>query len=115
MIASFFRSLDAHRVAWLLISGQATVLYGAADFSEDIDLWIEPSAANTARFRAALADVGAYYYKLTPPLQLPYLKAGHGFHFVLGQSSKDEIFLDVMGNPPRTRSFRQARRDGRQF
>ena len=37
MIASFFQSLETHRVAYLLISGQATVLYGAATFSEDID------------------------------------------------------------------------------
>ena len=44
MIASFFQSLDTHRVAYLLISGQATVLYGAATFSEDIDLWVEPAA-----------------------------------------------------------------------
>jgi len=38
MIANFFQSLDRNRTDYLLISGQATVLYGAATFSEDIDL-----------------------------------------------------------------------------
>ena len=68
MIASFFQSLESSGVAYLLISGQATVLYGAATFSEDIDLWIEPSPENVERFRAALHQVKARYYKLTPPL-----------------------------------------------
>src|SRR5690606_5914107 len=31
------------RVEWLLISGQATILYGAATFSEDVDLWVKPT------------------------------------------------------------------------
>jgi hypothetical protein len=43
MIANFFQSLERHGVEYLLISGQATVLYGAATFSEDIDLWISPT------------------------------------------------------------------------
>ena len=43
MIANFFQSLSAHDVEYLLISGQATILYGAATFSEDIDLWINPT------------------------------------------------------------------------
>jgi hypothetical protein len=34
MIASFFRHLEQHQVRWLLSSGQATILYGAATFSE---------------------------------------------------------------------------------
>lgn len=38
MIESFFRSLELRGVDYLLSSRQATVLYGAATFSEDIDL-----------------------------------------------------------------------------
>jgi hypothetical protein len=115
MIANFFQSLESHRVAYLLISGQATVLYGAATFSEDIDLWIEPSTTNISRFRAALVEVEAQYYKLTPPLEASYLGAGHGFHFVLGTATKEAIFLDVMGRPPRTRDFGLAQSDNRRF
>ena len=115
MIANFFQSLESHRVAYLLISGQATVLYGAATFSEDIDLWVEPSAENIQRFRAALTQVGARYYKLTPPLEPRYLTAGHGFHFVLGADTATAMFLDIMGRPPRSRTFGEAQRDSEPF
>lgn len=54
MIASFFRHLDKRGVRWLLVSGQATILYGAATFSEDIELWVEPSEANLQRLLSAL-------------------------------------------------------------
>jgi hypothetical protein len=104
MIVCFFQSLESHGVAYLLISGQATVLYGAATFSEDIDLWIKPSPDNVQRFRVALHEAGARYYKLTPPLEAaPYVAGGHSFHFILGGSAAEEVFLDVMGRPPRAR------------
>lgn len=105
MIANFFQSLERRGVEALLISGQATVLYGAATFSEDIDLWINPTEANCARFRAALHDEQARYYKLTPPLTVQNLQHGHGFHFVLSGNAAEKIFLDVMGQPPRAGSF----------
>lgn len=115
MIKSFFQSLEANRVGYLLISGQASVLYGAATFSEDIDLWIEPSAENVARFHSTLHELGAHYYKLTPPLEPGYLEAGHGFHFLLGAERDDPVFLDVMGRPPRSREFAAALRASRAF
>jgi len=59
MIANFFQSLEAQRVEYLLISGQATVLYGAATFSEDIDLWINPTEENSRRLQASLCDCEA--------------------------------------------------------
>jgi hypothetical protein len=112
MIASFFQSLEAHHLAYLLISGQATVLYGAATFSEDIDLWVEPSDLNVQRLRAALKQAGARYHKLTPPLDSRYLEAGHGFHFVF---EPEPVFLDLLGRPPRCRSFAEAQRNSRRF
>lgn len=115
MIASFFQSLEERGVAYLLINGQATVLYGAATFSEDIDLWIAQEPDNLERFRAALRDSFAHYYKLTPPLELPFLQAGHGFHFLLGPSGGEPVFLDVMGRPPRVREFAAAARDSCRF
>lgn len=51
MIASFFQRLDDEGVDYLLISGQATILYGAATFSEDVDLWVAPTEANLLRFK----------------------------------------------------------------
>ncbi len=108
MIANFFQSLERNGVEALLISGQATVLYGAATFSEDIDLWINPTAANCTQFLAAMRDSQARYYKLTPPCTVAHLQDGHGFHFVLPGDATGKIFLDVMGNPPRSGSFATA-------
>src|SRR5689334_12226551 len=97
MIANFFQSLERHSVESLLISGQATVLYGAATFSEDVDLWINPTETNRARFLVALHEAQARYYKLTPPFTVENLRAGHGFHFCLPGREADAVFLDVMG------------------
>jgi hypothetical protein len=108
MIASFFQSLDRHGVEYLLISGQAAILYGAATFSEDIDLWVNPSAENRDRLLAALRLCGARYYKLTPPLTVEHLARGHGFHFIIPAEPAPELFLDVMGAPPRVASFRAS-------
>ena len=105
MIANFFQSLDRNQIEHLLISGQATVLYGAATFSEDIDLWINPTGKNCDRFLRVLHDCRAHFYKLTPPLTVENLQRGHGFHFLLPGGAADEIFLDVMGHPPRAGSF----------
>jgi len=46
MTKKFFHNLNSLKVSYILISGQATVLYGAATFSEDIDLWVEPKSDN---------------------------------------------------------------------
>ena len=107
MIANFFQSLNSGGVEYLLISGQATVLYGAATFSEDIDLWINPTESNRERFLASLKGCGARYYKLTPRLTTTSLHRGHGFHFVLG-NEQNPVFLDIMGNPPRVGDFASA-------
>ena len=103
---SFGRSLRRHRVEFLLISGQAAVLYGAATFSEDVDIWIRPTAVNLKRFLKALASLKARIHKLTPPLTLENLRKGHGFHFVL----PGPVYLDVMGKPPRVGAFETCRR-----
>lgn len=113
MIASFFQSLDREGVDYLLISGQAAILYGAAMFSEDIDLWVDPAPGNVSGLSRALAQAGARYYKLTPWLSPAAMADGHGFHFVV--PGDDPVFLDIMGRPPRTGDFLQARLASREF
>ena len=68
MIKSFFHNLNFHKVKYILISGQAAVLYGAATFSEDIDIWVSPEIENWRNFLKILRKSGAKIYKLTPPL-----------------------------------------------
>lgn len=104
---SLFRQFERSRVDYLLISGQASVLYGAATFSEDIDIWVRPSRLNLVRLLAALAACRARVHKLTPPLTLRYGKAGHGFHFVV-PAKPLPAYLDVMAKPPRVGNFDAA-------
>jgi len=106
---SFFRFLEKERVRFLLISGQACVLYGASQFTEDIDLWIQPSAPNLQAFLRALVRSHAVVHKHTPPLTVHNLRRGHGFHFLL----PPDVYLDVMGCPPRVDGFESASRRAR--
>jgi len=102
---SLFRSLDARGVRYLVISGQASVIYGAALFSEDLDLWIEPTPRNVRALIRALGRLGARVHKLTLPLTIKNLRRGHGFHFVIPGKGSGALHLDVMGRPPRVGGF----------
>ena len=104
-----FRSFERFGVEYLLISGQAAILHGAATFSEDVDVWIRPTLENVTRLLRALAACRGCVYKLTPALTRKNLLAGHGFHFVI-PARPAPVYLDVMGRPPRVGAYRQARR-----
>ncbi len=80
---SLFRAFRARRVRLLVIGGQAAILYGAAHFTQDLDVWIDPADANVRRFLIALADRKSRVHKLTPPVRAPFVRRGHGFHFVV--------------------------------
>jgi hypothetical protein len=112
---NFFRNFEREAVRYLLISGQASILYGAATFSEDVDLWIEPSAVNIGRFIRALHRSRAVAHKLTPPLTVRHARRGHGFHFRVPSASASEWYLDVMGKPPRVGNFSAAARRAARF
>lgn len=111
---NLFRSFERFGVRYLLISGQASVLYGAATFSEDVDLWIDPTRSNIERCVRALAACRARVYKLTPPLAARHVRSGHGFHFTV-PSADEQVYLDIMGKPPRVGPFARAWRHRRLF
>lgn len=54
---NFGRAFERHGVRYLLISGQATVLYGASQFSEDVDVWVEPTESNWRPILAQLREL----------------------------------------------------------
>lgn len=108
---NFFRCLDAHQVSYLLISGQASILYGAATFSEDVDIWVAPTNQDVEAFRRAAIEAASRYHKLTPPLNLAFASKGHDFHFVVPDEEFGETYFDVMFRPPRVGTFRRSRKD----
>jgi hypothetical protein len=83
------------RVRALLMGGQACILYGAAEFSRDIDLAILPDEKNLDRLRRALAELRAepVYY---PPLGTEVLSKGHACHFRVQIPEALGLRIDVM-------------------
>ena len=57
------------------MGGQACVLYGAAEFSRDLDLALLPDPANLARLESALEDLEAETIAV-PPFEWEHLEAG---------------------------------------
>lgn len=108
-LESILRAFEDAAVKHLIIGGQAVIAYGASQFTRDADLWIEPTERNLVRLRKALASLGARL-RFLPPLELQYLKRGHGIHFTLPYG-KETFYIDLLGKPPRVGSFKIAWRE----
>lgn len=77
------------------MGGQACVLYGAAEFSRDLDLVLLPDPANLDRLRTALAVLGAELIAV-PPLSLTYLEEGLAVHFRCRAPEVAGLRIDLM-------------------
>lgn len=58
-ITSLFAALEAHAVQYAVFGAVAMGLHGLTRFTEDLDLFIAPTAENVARLKAALQSVFA--------------------------------------------------------
>lgn len=54
----FLSLLIARRVRFVLVGGHAVAGHGEPRLTEDLDVFVEPTAANASRLRQALADFG---------------------------------------------------------
>ncbi len=84
-IQSALTTLRRHGVETLLIGGQASILYGGAEFSRDLDLMIAASPAGLPRLELALGDLDASLIAV-PPLRADFLGQGHAVHFRCARS-----------------------------
>ncbi|MEK6303606.1 MAG: hypothetical protein AABO41_23120 [Acidobacteriota bacterium] len=87
--------MQKHRVRVLLMGGQACVLYGAAEFSRDVDFAIVASPANLSRLREALEELRAEVIAV-PPFELKHLRKGHAIHFRCFAPEAAGLRIDVM-------------------
>ena len=94
-IRKVLSSIQEHRVRALLMGGQACVLYGAAEFSRDIDLAILADPGNLLRLRKTLSDLQAEVIAV-PPLDPKHLRRGHAVHFRCMHPEALRMRLDVM-------------------
>jgi hypothetical protein len=77
------------------MGGQACILYGAAEFTRDVDLAVAVAPENLRRLRKALAELGAerVYF---PRLSSAVLLRGHACHFRCLAPGLDRLRIDVM-------------------
>jgi hypothetical protein len=94
-IRKVLSSIEQKRVRALLMSDQAYVLYGAAEFSRDTDLAVLASPANLERLQAALDDLDAHVIAV-PPFEAKYLRRGHAVHFRCEDPEAQGMWIDVM-------------------
>jgi hypothetical protein len=95
------------------MGGQACILYGAAEFSRDVDLAVLADESNLAALSRALSELQAepVYF---PELNVDALSRGHACHFRCHAAGCDGIRLDVMstmrGCEPFERLWKRRRR-----
>jgi hypothetical protein len=71
------------------------VLYGAAEFSRDLDLALLPDPTNLDRLQSALAELDAEVIAV-PPLALKHLTEGLAVHFRCRNPEVAGLRIDVM-------------------
>jgi hypothetical protein len=79
------------------MGGQACVLYGAAEFSRDLDLALLPDPSNLDRLQAALDELEAEVIAV-PPFSLKLLDEGLAVHFRCHQPETAGLRIDVMAH-----------------
>jgi hypothetical protein len=84
-----------HKVRSLLMGGQACILYGAAEFTRDVDLAVAVDPANLNRLRKALCELRceAVYF---PTLSAAVLRRGHACHFRSLLPGLHRLRIDLM-------------------
>lgn len=64
--SEFLSALIAHHVRFVLVGGHAVAGHGEPRLTEDLDVFVEPSARNARRLRDALVDFG--FGAVAPPI-----------------------------------------------
>jgi hypothetical protein len=99
VISAFIRN----NTRFLLMGGQACVLYGGSEFTRDSDFCILCSADNLDRVAAALRELQAQPV-FFPPLEAHFLEKGHACHFICKSPDAEGFRIDIMskmrGCPP---------------
>jgi hypothetical protein len=96
----FLRTLSSRRVRYLVVGGYALAAHGWPRFTEDFDVWVEPTKANAHRVALALADFGFPAY------------AAHEAEFAtldrMTHLGVPPLRIDIMTSITGVPSFRQA-------
>jgi hypothetical protein len=92
------------KVQALLMGGQACILYGAAEFTRDVDLAVAVNPANLKRLNQALRDLQTEQIYF-PALSAAVLRRGHACHFRSLLPGLHRLRIDVMAKMRGVDSF----------
>ncbi len=81
---------------FLVMGGQACILYGGAEFSRDLDLAITTDPENLKLLELALEELKAEQI-FEPALAAAPLERGHACHFRCGAAGMERLRIDLMG------------------
>lgn len=102
-------SMREHGVRYLLMGGQACIVYGAAEFSRDTDIAILAEPDNLRRLQTALTALETRMIAI-PPFEPQYLARGHAVHFECGLgSAAPSMRIDVMASMRNVPAFAECR------
>lgn len=90
-----FDAMQQAGVDCLLMGGQACVLYGAAEFSKDVDFVVLADSENLDRLRNAMEILDAEVIAV-PPFEASHLEAGLAVHFRCRIPGAGGLRVDVM-------------------
>jgi hypothetical protein len=105
-IRSALSTIRQHQVAHLLMGGQACVLYGAAEFSRDLDLALLAEPANLERLGLALRALDAERIAV-PALSVRHLEEGLAVHFRCRAPQVAGLRIDIMAQMRGVAGFRE--------
>lgn len=88
-------TMRAYDVPALLMGGQACVLYGAAEYSRDLDLAVLATADAFSRLDAARKVLDATEIAV-PPFEREYLERGHAIHIEVPFEGAMPLRVDIM-------------------
>ena len=88
-------TIRTHDVRALLMGGQACVLYGAAEYSRDLDLAVLATPEALPALRAVFDALNASVIAV-PAFDLQYLERGHAVHFSIPDDAASPLRVDVM-------------------
>lgn len=94
-ILKVLSTLRTSNVRFLLMGGQACVLYGAAEFSRDTDVLIPATDENLAALADAIRSLDAERIAV-PEFSKDVLERGHAVHFRCHDPEVSRMRLDVM-------------------
>jgi hypothetical protein len=57
--ADLLEALDRHDVRYLIVGGLAFIYHAKPRFTKDMDVWVDPTAANVEKANRALAEFGS--------------------------------------------------------